>query len=538
MKRVFAILLAVAIVATSLPLALMTFAATPPDFSGIFANYEDVASKTYFDNNTAINTAGFVADYSNVGVYAAGLGTREANYWKPLSVPGGSVTIEINHLNAIETGLVVHKGQTANTRLTFYTSADLQDWEEVSENKIAIDEANCTTVAASPNSNDYILRRQRIAGFPEGTRYLKVEITTAAAWQPGLDYIDVFNIDRFNNALRGYNETPSKTYFDTNLALNTEGYVAGYNNVSLAAAGLGYREGNYVKPNSTSAAFVAIEIGDKDLVETGLVINNGRLGDTSLSFFTSSDMLNWTPVSDDNIVSELVERDANYKVLKQRVFGFIEGARYLKIQINTTVTWQPGLDYIDVYEPDRFDAAFDGFEELPSKIYFDNNTNLDAEGYVVDYSNVTRKAAGLGTRDGNHVNANSNAGGYVIIEINDKNAVETGLVVHKTKLITAYLKFYTSPDLQDWTEVSADNITTKQNDCVTVNNPPNTTDYQLRRQRVTGFLTGTRYLKVEIITADAWQPGLDYIDVYNPETSEESSSSESSSEESSSAESS
>ena len=551
MKKVFAIILAAAIIATSLPLALISWAAAP-DFDEIFANYEDVASKTYFDNNTAINTAGYVADYDNVGVYAAGLGTREANYLKALSVPGGSVTIKVDHDNAVETGLVVHKNKLASTYLTFYTSSDMQNWEKVSDNKIALREENCTTVAASPNSTDYTLRRQRIAGFPEGTRYLKVELTTADAWQPGLDYIDVFNPDRFEKVLSGYETTPSKTYFDTNLALNTEGYLAGYNSVTLAAAGLGYREGNYVKPDSTSGAFVAIEINSKNLVETGLVIANARLGDTSLSFYTSSDMLNWTPVSADNIVSEEIARDANYTVRKQRVFGFEAGARYLKIQINTTQTWQPGLDYIDVYALDRFDSVLDGFEETPSKIYFDDNTNLDAEGFVVAFSNLTRKASGLGTRDGNHVNANSNAGGYVVIELADTNAFETGLVVHKNKLNTSSLKFYTSSDMQEWTETTSENIVSSQNPCVTVNNPPNTTDYYLRRERVSEIPLGTRYLKVEIVTADAWQPGLDYIDVYNEigsdvssdesssedVSSEESSSEESSSEESSSEESS
>lgn len=503
-------MLATAVFAVSLPLAFLTGAAEP-DFNTILENFDNVAYKTYFDNSTNLTTEGFVVGYSNVDRLAAGLGCRDANYIKPKTTAGGYVVIEIADNNAVEAGLVVHKSQTATSYLTFYTSPDNATWTEVSAEKIAKTEAICTTVAPTPNTTDYYLRRHRFADLPLGTKYLKVEVSTAAAWQPGLDYIDLFAPSKYAKALEGYNTTPIKTYFDNNTAITAEGYVAGYHNVAIAAAGLGYREGNYLKANDASGGWVAVEVADSYLLEAGLVIHKDRLGDTSLDFYTSPDKTEWTKLSSDNIAlaQKANEKNASYYIRQHRVYGLPEGTKYVKVVINTTQAWQPGLDYIDIYEPDRFADVLQGYSDTPDKTYFDNNTAITAEGYVVGYHNVAVAAAGLGYREGNYVKANDASGGFVVIEANDKNVIETGLVVHKDRLLDTSLVFYTSADNVNFTRLPLESIATSQKQ-----NEKNT-NYYVRRERLFGLPEGTKYIKIEIKTTQAWQPGLDYIDVYS-----------------------
>ena len=94
----------------------------------------------------------------------------------------------------LRTGLVVHKGQKANTYLTYYVSADNVNWTQLTDKHVASTEEIRTTISQTPNTTDYYLVEERLTNLPKGTQYLKVQITTPTAWQPGLDFIYVYDL--------------------------------------------------------------------------------------------------------------------------------------------------------------------------------------------------------------------------------------------------------------------------------------------------------------------------------------------------------
>ncbi len=335
----------------------------------------------------------------------------------------------------------------------------------------------------------------------------------------------------FNEIFAEMESTPAKTIFDNSTAVGSVDGVVSYNAVERLAAGLSVRENNYIKPSTTSESYVVLEVNGYDGIETGLVIGKDRLNDTSLEFYVSTDNTNWTAVESSLIASEqdtctTVLNNSNYYLRKQRlIIG--ENIRYIKIKFNTAQTWQPGLDYVDFYKIDKFKTALDGYESTPVKTYFDIkgealNTIFPEDTYYNDVT-VKERGSSVGGRAGDNAYGVSlmesypsghTKDPYVIIPVNDINAIETGLVIQKDNLTNAELEFYTSANMQDWQAVPAQNVSAAVLDKSAV--PTLNDSFRLRKQRITNLPQGTEYIKISINATSWWFNILDYVDVYKP----------------------
>jgi len=533
MKKGIAIISAIAIILTALPISFISFA-KEVDFDTAFAGYETVPTKTYFDSNLPISTEGMVVAYNGVDIQWKGLGIREGNYLIATDKTNPYVVIAVNDINVIEAALTINKNRLNDSALKFFVSNDTAEWTELGAENVASKQEQKATTSSK---TDYYQRVYRVVNLPSGTKYLKVFISTTQTWQPGLDYIDVFSPSKFDNCFKNYEATPVKTYFDDNTKIDTPNFVAEYNEVSVFSHGLGVRDGNYIKATNLSNPYVVIELEDSNAVEAGLAIHKSYLNSSNLKFYSSSDLNSWTEVPNDNIAQNQEQKattssKTDYYLRAYRIVNLPEGTKYLKIFISATVLWQPGLDYVDIYEKKgaaeekikKFNSITDGCEVVTTLL--NKNNTLDNKA-ILGYKNWTFGLKGLGYRDAYSTQRESNnsADAELLVSATDDAVIEVCSVISESKLSSSYNIYYASKDGENFEKLGDDSVYQK---VITASEPkPDNYDglnsgYVARIERITHLPKGTQVIKIVTSTNNVasswWQPGLEYIDIYRPST--------------------
>ncbi len=499
-------------------------------FDTALDTYEDVAEKTYFGDNTAIGNIGFYS-YSNMTIGAQGYGYLENNHASPTATSDAYIILAVDETKALEVGTMIYTGNEATNSINYYVSEDAVLWSKLNADNVLTKDTPDT-----PNkvgTKTYCLRQDRVVNLPEATKYVKVEVVTpTVSWtQLGIDYIDVYSLASeestldYNTALSDYNTDEKTTYFDNNTAIESVG-VYSYNNMKVASAGLGYREANYAIPTATSDAYVVLKADDLTALEVGTKIANSRIGDTFVNYYVSEDAATWTKLGDSNVfTNEDTTTISGYCLRMDRVVNLPLSTRYIKVEVVTAATWQPGVDYIDVYTKDaekserfdseRFDKALNDYKSEAVTTYFDiaGNTALEA---LYSYENGSMKSGGVNyqAKESNYFALAANGTGNFVIAIDDENALEIASVIEKSRIAATSIEFFTSSNAENWSELSKISIASKyvytkdDGSDMQSNNA-----YFTRIDRLFDLPEGTAFIKVEI-TGHAWQPGIDHVSVF------------------------
>jgi len=500
-------------------------------FDTRFAGYDTVNKAANIESYANLtNSHLYVSSYNLLEKNGGGFPTYNSNDGNGFATAApantANVVLNVDSSLALEIAMVKStQDQYANTRLNFLYSADNETYYKLPSTAYSLKtsdyKSNGTTALGAYKAYIY-----RLSDLPEDINYLKVEIIGGATWTNGIDYIYAYDIDiyadgRFDAAFGSGDKVVEKEYFLTNTAINTEGYVVDYSNVAVLSAGLGHRDGNYVKANDANGGYVVIEADADKYYELGLKLSNQHLATAGLNFYISEDNVTYSPLDKAYIsaVQEQIDTTAYY-FRRYRLANLPEGTKYLKVEIYTPAAWNPGLDYIDVIvddinDADRFAGFFDGYNAVASKTYFDDNTT--DLSYLSGNSNVVLAWAGLGYRDTNYIKATATPDAYVVLPVEDNSALEAGLVYQTAQAANCGLKFYFSADNSVWAQADTINLAVSDNPIAATNNgaAAGRTDCSLRQYRVANLPVGTKFVKIEMYTANVWQPAIEYVDVFD-----------------------
>lgn len=522
-----------------------------PRFEAVMNGYS--AKATYNIESFTNFTASPIAFGAPVGLQGASDSTRnyraDKNFITPSANAKGNLAFMVDDTQVIETATVFDEGSSniAAMSIEFFYTTDVNAtelvWNALPETSLAKTptltvKADGTT-AFTGNYRGYVYR---IFNLPEGTEAVKI-VLGAKTWAPTIDYIDIYDLDtdltdadRFEAALKDTKAEPTtiESLAEFNASPLKLGDVSGLQSASDSTRN--YRTTNtmFITPSANAKGSLAFKVNDSQIIETTTVFDEAasNIAAMSIEFFYTIDAdaetVVWQPMPITSIAKTptlTVKSDGttampgNYRAYTYRLFNLPEGTEGIKIVLGSK-TWAPTIDYIDIYNIDtlaagRYEAAFGDAYTVADKVYFEDNTKINVEGYVVSYEGLTVHSAGLGVSEANYAKADTTEGGNVVINVTDTQLVRTGLVVHKGQKANTYLTYYVSKDNVNWTKLTNRHIATTEKIATTVAATPNTTDYYLVEERLTNLPAGTKYLKVEVTTPTAWQPGLDFIYVYD-----------------------
>lgn len=522
-----------------------------PRFEAVMNGYADKATTVI--ESYAEFTASPLVIGAPTGLQSASDSTRNYRttntmFITPSANAKGNLAFMVDDTQVIETATVFDEGSANISAMSiefFYTTdvnAATVSWTALPESSIAKTPTQTVksdgTTAFTGNYRGYVYR---LFNLPEGTEGIQI-VLGSKTWAPTIDYIDIYDLDtdltdatRFEAALK---DTKASTTIESWDAFNASalkiGTPSGLQHASDTTRNYRTTDNKFITPSANAKGNLAFKVNDSQVVETTTVFDESasNIAAMSIEFFYSTNIdaetIAWQPVPAASIAKTntlTVKSDGvtampgNYRAYTYRLFNLPEGTEGIKIVLGSK-TWAPTIDYIDIYDVDkyaegRYEAAFNGIYTEVNTSYFDSNRKINDAGYVVSYEGLTVHSSGLGVNEANYAKADTTAGGNVVINVTDKQLVRTGLVVHKGQKANTYLTYYVSADNANWTKLTDRHIASQEEIRTTVAANPNTTDYYLVEERLTNLPVGTKYLKVEVTTPTAWQPGLDFIYVYD-----------------------
>ncbi len=456
-------------------------------------------------------------------------------------------------------GMMVSKtaAATANLALTYYVTdaVDYANAEWKPFDALGYSEPTYSAVGNDDYANiaDYCGKVEVVGNLPKGTTYLRVVVynTPGYWWTPVIDFIDVYDVDveatgRYDRVL-AQDATPT-TVIEHYDDADYSAIKIKDSNMQKKNGGVAYRvssDNNYFAMTDNANGYISFTANSKQVIETVIIFDTNNIGSMSSGFYYATDVSDignivWEPIPNTSIAKKTLGGNNDtgnpiadktyYCAYAYRFYNLPSDIAAIKLELGSK-NWAPTIDYIDIYDVSTgesvdFDNALskNGYDTLESFTYFDTKgESLDAIFADSTYYNgieMKERGSSVGGRnnlDGYYgVSVTNISNPYVIIPVDDSNAIETGYVVNTSQISNgtdyAYLTYFTSKDKQSWYEVSQSNISTKTVDKSELSTLG--TGYALRKQRVINLPEGTKYIKVCIKTTSWWFNLLDYIDVY------------------------
>ncbi|MBO7217388.1 MAG: hypothetical protein J6V50_01665, partial [Clostridia bacterium] len=428
-------------------------------------------------------------------------------------------------------GMMVHKNYFQNGKYEnyYYVSENGENWKPIQPIGTAVPEIS-PHYSVNFADTDYRVEVDVIGNLPEGSNYVRVlTVCPSAAWTPILDFVNVYDLG-YNYAVSLYPETPvvsiEEPRWDT---ADMEKVNATVSNLKQVANALNYRAelNTFGLEDPAQPGYVTMDANNRNSIEAAFIFEKNRQMSVSFEYKASIAVdAEWLPLGSDSIAmkqlnnadaaSTSIQGNTNYEVYAYRLYNLPENILSVRIKLvgSAGVTWVPLIDYIDIYEnpiteseETRFAAAFDGYKDSATAVYFDDKTTNHAG--VVTLNNVTVGSKGMGTRNGVDWSATvSNiTDAYVVVPVNSSNVIEAGLRVASDRANDISLSFYASADANNWVKIS------DANDFVITETT--TTSYPVERYRVTNLPNGTAFLKIKFEVGTTWAQTLDYVDVYD-----------------------
>lgn len=297
--------------------------------------------------------------------------------------------------------------------------------------------------------------------------------------------------------------------------------------------GLNFRDDWGLQRASSSDGVIILQADSTMKLEIGTVVSAAKENVSYNKYYTSCDGVSWVEL--ETVTKKIYTKSdplpdgytglpsASYVAWVETVSALPQNTKQLKIVTGTTesMSWQPGIEYIDIYAPDRFVGAFDGYTAVASLL--SQNSTLDSP-YIHSHSNWSFGQKGLWYRDqyGTQRLNGKNEDASITVNVEDDMLVEVGSVVSLSFEGVTANTYFTSNDGESWSAVDAEKVVSKR---VTSADPlPDgykglpSSSYIAKIDRITALPEGTTMLKIVTSTQNTsnswWQPSIEYIDLY------------------------
>ena len=505
----------------------------------------------------------FILGYKNWRFAKAGFDYRDEYSTQRLQNENGDaeLILSVNKDMIVEVATFISNSWADRTSNTYYASSDGTNWVKLSSvYAITRTQSDELPDGYTAIKDGYFVKVERVTNLPEGTTQLKVVTSTNNAanswWQPGIEYIDLYQKEgtgeeaereeakkQFYALTDGFEVT--NTLITPKETLDSKWFIS-YKNWRFAKAGFDFRdEYSTQRPNGVNAdAELVIAVTDDMILELSTIISDGKRGITNNTYYVSADGENWTQL---NAVHTLeIEYGETlpdgYVGLKSGFFARVErltelpkGTVMVKVVTSTNNEvnswWQPGVEYIDIYEKKGkaeekiklFNGLTDGYELKNSLI--SATETLDSK-LVLSYKNWRFAKANLNYRDEYSTQRPSgvNADAEIILKVTDDTIVEVASVIAEERLAKSNNTYYASADGKKWVKLNNNSVYVREFN-YTDEKPLGylglKVGYVARVERVVALPEGTTQLKIVTSTNNEssswWQPGIEYIDIYEPE---------------------
>ncbi len=293
--------------------------------------------------------------------------------------------------------------------------------------------------------------------------------------------------------------------------------------------GFSYRDNWSTQREQSAEAQIVLNVTDDQAIELCTVVSLSKEGCTYNKFFVSADGASWDEITADQTETRLYTDEIphgytglvseSYIAKIERISNLPEGTVQVKITTGTTenMSWQPSIDYIDIYTPDYFDNFLYDYKYVDTLLTVDRTIN---DEIITDYENWTFGIKGMPFRDtyGTQRERNNNRDASITLSVSENYALEIATVVSKTYKNITTNTYYYSTDGTEWLSLPESNL-------FSVTEQKNENNLLLD-----GFFAvtdrlicpkGADYIKIITSTSDTantwWQPSLNYIDIYYTE---------------------
>lgn len=296
-------------------------------------------------------------------------------------------------------------------------------------------------------------------------------------------------------------------------------------NWSEGIKGLTYRDNWSTQRTAAGDAEIIIEVSSHDAVEVGTVISSAKQSVTYNRFYTSSDGVLWNEIYAAEEIrdfnSELPEGykglvSSSYIFKRELILDLPQGISQLKIVTGTTesMSWQPGIDYIDIYTKDMFSSCFEGYTYVDTLLTADRTLSDKA---VVSSLNWTFGVKGLPFRDtyGTQRANSDNSDAGIVLAVSDCTAIEVATVIADSLSSVTSNTYRYSFDGVEWFGLDENFIFSKK-EYQNENNLLSTGYFALIERVICP--EQAKYIEIITSTQNAantwWQPSVNYIDFY------------------------
>ncbi len=522
MKRLLSVIVAFSILASAISVSLVL--SSIAEGVDVFEGY--ILHSTIGNSGSKFATSGMISSYENWNEGIRGFNYRDN--WSTQRKQNGDATIILNVTDTMrfEIGTVVSTSKESATYNKYYTSQDGETWSEITSvsrvRKISTDTLPESYLGLS--SASYVAWIEQITQLPAGTAKLKIVTGTTEniSWQPGIDYIDIYDIDKYSNAFKGYEVVESLLSESSTLDSSR---IISHNNWTFGQKGLWYRDmyGTQRTNGNNEDAEIVVSVDDKMLAEICTVGATSQEGVTSNTYYASVSGTEWVEIDKSYIVSKrFTSTDSlpeGYKGLASssyiakidRITALPVGTTQLKIVTSTqnqlNSWWQPSIEYIDLYKHpmditiSKYDDGISLFSKENSllSVYVDSSMN---------WSYSENVSAGI---DSCGLLKEKDQDSQLVLRVADNMFIETAMVMDKDLKEAFSNSYYASADGSSWYLIDQNNIT----ECVLNKDKAVTV-----RNLVSALPEGTKYVKVVSSTDNNSVKDkiftLDYVKLYAP----------------------